>query len=319
MSETKCASCGATTNNGLVLCELCQYAATKHFEVLPVYFRNLSRWRPGRAGSRPVPGSRVLYDGEVRSPDATGDRISDRLSEAKVALLGWADALADDRGFAFTRPLTLADAVIVGDLSLEQSESFADNPATAFTWLCAGLEHHLLSIGTLEWAGEMLRDLAHHEARLRSLIELVPGWYAGACQRKVSLDASCGSLLYVMPGLTWVTCSACGSTTAARDHLEVVLNEARDWTARPKHLAEAIVALVDSEQSVPRLHDRIRQWESRKLMTSLQRIERQHVYVLAEQQFVVRDVPTGPKRYRLGDVLDLLTNTPRASAVAKAV
>jgi hypothetical protein len=68
-----CKHCGATTSNGLALCELSQMAAAKSLEFLPVYFRNLARWRPGRAGSRPVPGSRVLYDGvEAGRALATG-------------------------------------------------------------------------------------------------------------------------------------------------------------------------------------------------------------------------------------------------------
>jgi hypothetical protein len=89
----KCLHCGAETSNGLALCDLCQRAAVINLEFLPVYFRNLARWRPGRAGSRPVPGSRVLYDGEVRG-DGTGDRISDRLDETANGLIGWARMLA---------------------------------------------------------------------------------------------------------------------------------------------------------------------------------------------------------------------------------
>ena len=303
MSTMVCLHCGATTSNGLALCELCQYAATKHFEVLPVYFRNLARWRPGRAGSRPVPGSRVLYDGEVRSPDETGDRISDRLSEAHAALTTWARALLDDRGDFTERPFTFAQAAMMGDLP----DDIADDKALVFTWLCAGLDHHLVSIGTLEWAGEMIRELSHHEEQLRGLIALVPGWYAGACQRKVTMKQVCGSPLYVMPGLTWVTCPSCGSTTAARDHLEVILNEARGWLARPKRLAEALVALMDSEQSVPRLYTRIRQWAHQGDLTAIHHTARDYEWSSDEQRLIVTDQATGFARYRLGDVLDLAT------------
>src|SRR5690349_14366434 len=211
-----CLHCGATTDNGLVLCELCRYGASKRFEVLPVYFRNLARWRPGRAGSRPVPGSRVLYDGEIRSADSTGDRISDRLNEALTALSTWGRALVDDRG-SFERPLTFVDAALMDELP----EEIADDKALVFTWLCLGL--------------------GHHERRLGQLTDLVPGWYAGSCRRKVTMEAACGAALYVMPGLTWVTCPSCGANTPARDHLEVILDEAADWTARPKALAEAMV------------------------------------------------------------------------------
>lgn len=294
-----CLHCGATTDNGLVLCELCRYGASKRFEVLPVYFRNLARWRPGRAGSRPVPGSRVLYDGAVRSADSTGDRISDRLNEALVALSTWGRALVDDRG-TFERPLTFVDAALMDDLP----EEIADDKALVFTWLCLGLEHHLVSIATLEWAGEMMRDLGYHEARLRGLIDLVPGWYAGSCRRRVTMESTCGASLYVMPGLTWVTCGSCGSNTPARDHLEVILDEARDWIARPKPLAEALVALVDSEPSVSRLYTRIRQWAHQGDLTPIRHTTRDHVWSEELQDLVVADVEVGHARYRFGDVLD---------------
>ena len=91
----KCHHCGARIDNGLALCELCQRHAHLVLEYLPVYFVNLARWRPGRAGSRPVPGSRVLYDGAVR---ASGDRIQDALDEAGNALVTYARMLDDDRG-----------------------------------------------------------------------------------------------------------------------------------------------------------------------------------------------------------------------------
>lgn len=308
-----CLHCGATTSNGLALCELCQYAATKHFEVLPIYFRNLARWRPGRAGSRPVPGSRVLYDGEKRNEDTTGDRIGDRLDPALTSLTTWTRAFVDDRGGFTERPFTFAQAAMMGDLP----ESMADDKALVFTWLCAGLEHYLVSIATLEWAGELLRDLSYHETRLQGLINLVPGWYAGTCQRKVA-EVPCGTSLYVMPGLTWVTCPGCNSTTAARDHLETILEEARAWVARPKRIAEALVALLDSEQSVPRLYTRIRQWAFVEDIQPIHHMRRDHRYDLKAQDFVLVDVPAGPARYRLGDVLDLIARNTRTSKAVKA-
>lgn len=304
---THCLHCGATTDNGLALCELCRYGATKRLEVLPVYFRNLARWRPGRAGSRPVPGSRVLYDGEIRSGDSTGDRISDRMNEAITALSTWGRALVDDRG-GFERPLTFADAALMDDLP----EEIADDKALVFTWLCIGLEHHLVSISTLEWAGQMMRDLGYHEGRLRGMIDLVPGWYAGTCRRRVTMEAVCGASLYVMPGLTWVTCPSCGANTPARDHLEVILDEARDWTARPKALAEAMVALLDSEPSVQRLYTRIRQWAHQGDIKAIRHTTRDHVWDDDAKALVVADVETGHARYRFGDVLDrVLSGAPR--------
>jgi hypothetical protein len=293
-----CYHCGAMTANGLALCELCQRWADSAMEYLPIYFRNLARWRPGRAGSRPVPGSRVLYDGVDRGT-STGDRISDRLDETMTALTTWARALVKDRPH-LPRPLTLADAVLAGDLSDETASALRDDPAEAVRLLCVAFTEHLTSLATLDWCGEFVRELGHHETVLRKLTETaVPGWYAGACRR-------CKAPTYVVPGLTWLTCGTCGVTTNAADHLDVILDEARGWVARPKRLAEAVVALVYSEESVPRLYERIKKWEQRGRIDGLRRLDGDGDEV-------------GPKRYRLGDVLDqLATETPTRDVARKA-
>lgn len=289
-----CLHCGAATSNGLALCELCRRKVSTDLEFLPVYFRNLARWQPGRAGSRPVPGSRVLYDGTIRG-SGTGDRISDALDETATALTTWARALVKDRG-GFARPLTFGDAVLSDDLAPEVAEALNDDQALMAAWLCAALDHHLTSVATLDWCGEFVRDLGEHEATLRALTEgYMPGWYAGACRR-------CTVPTYVVPGLTWVTCGGCGATTYARDHLDTVIDEAREWVARPKALAVAIVALVDTEASVPRLYERIRKWEQRGALVGIQRSERGYEY--SDGAWIITDRPTGAKRYRMGDVLD---------------
>jgi hypothetical protein len=281
----RCLHCGAETSNGLALCELCQRFVVTALEYLPVYFRNLARWRPGRAGSRPVPGSRVLYDGVIRGA-GTGDRISDALDEVATALLTWARVLVKDRPH-FTRPLTYDDAVLTSDLPSEVSDVLSDDPPQMARVLCRQFEKHLTSIATLDWCGEFVRDLGIHETRLRQLTEnAMPGWYAGGCRR-------CAAPTYVVPGLTWVTCGSCGATTYARDHLDVILTEARGWVARPMRLAEAVVALVDTEMSVPRLHKRISKWGERERIEALRRLDHD-------------GDPTGPKRFRFGDVLDVL-------------
>lgn len=273
-----CYHCTAETSNGLALCDLCQMKAAKALEFVPVYFRNLARWRPGRAGSRPVPGSRVLYDGETRTGD---DRVSRALDEAGTAVATWAEAVHDDRGIELPT---------------------SDTEAQQVTALCRLLAEHLTSIATLEWCGEFVKELDQHEGRLSRLTEQVaPGWYAGGC-RQVIADAPdgqllCGSGVYVVPGLTWVTCKVCGVTTYARDHLEHVLDEARDWVARPMDMAKAIVALVDTEQSVTRLHKRISKWGERGQVRTLRRTEANDLGDMVE---------VGPKRYVLGEVLDRL-------------
>lgn len=266
MSEMTCLHCGATSHNGLVLCELCRYKAGEVLASLPVHFRNLARWKPGRAGSRQVPGSTVLYDGEKRAP--TNDRVSTAVNEAGNDITTWARALADDRSIEVPDGETEVDAVVA---------------------ICTWLAQHLVTIGTLEWAGEFTRSVIRTERRLSALTAaVIPGWYAGQCQRRVTMEDACGAELYVVPGLRIVTCAACGSTTFARDHLEVILDEASEWTAPPIRLAEAIVALVDTEMSVFRLRKRIGKWGERKQLQTFRRDN------------------YAPRRYRLGEVMDRL-------------
>jgi len=285
----RCSHCGAETSNGLALCELCRQFARTCFEYLPTHFANLARWRPGRTGARSVPGSRVLYDGSVRGP-GTGDRISDTLDETANALTGWARVLVD------ARPML---ARLLDRLATARAEERIDD-AQAVAWLCRGFDRYLTSIATTDWCGEFVRDLGHHETRLRELTEtLVPGWYAGSCKR-------CQSATYVVPGLTWVTCRGCGTATYARDHLETILNEARGWVAPPKRIAEALVALVDSEQSVPRLYERIKKWSQRDKLEAVRTYERGYVWSAEEGREVLGDVEVGQPRYRLGDVVNLV-------------
>lgn len=272
---TRCGFCGAQLDTGATLCRLCQGKASTILEYLPVYFGNLARWRPGRTTTRQVPGSRVLWDGAIRI--GSGDRISDTLAAADIALLKWANIIVTHRPYLgrLLYRLTAARAAETIDT------------AGAVAWLCAGMTRHLDAIATLTNAGQFVRDLDHHETRLRALTEsYIPGWYAGSCRR-------CSSPTYVVPGLTWVTCGMCGTTSHAADHLDIVLTEARSWVAPPMRLAEAVVALVDTEPSIPRLYERIKKWGQRERITTHRAVDTDGDEI-------------GPNRYRLGDVLDLL-------------
>ena len=92
----------------------------------------------------------------------------------------------------------------------------------------------------------------------------------------------------------------------SHDHLETVLDEARTWVARPKALAEAIVALVDGEQSVVRLLERIKKWAQRGKLTAYRKTDEDGDEV-------------GPKRYALGEVLDLVLVSPVASDASERI
>lgn len=273
-----CLACGAPTTNGLALCDLDQMRASTALELLPIYFASLARWSPGKAGARPKPGSR---EPRPLSSGTGNDRVGMALDEACADIVGWARSLADDR--------------TGGVLPASHGE------ASSVRVACYFLAEHLTSVATLEWAGAFVDALALHEERLRSLTEAVaPGWYAGEC-------GQCHSHTFVVPGLTWVTCRVCGLTTYARDHLENVRAEAGGWVARPKALAEVIVAMVDSEMSVPKLTTRIRVWAHREALTPHQKhVRRGYRYDLDTERFVVCDEEFGPARYRLADVLRLV-------------
>lgn len=284
-----CLNCRAETTNGLALCETCQYGVGVWLTYLPIHFRNLSRnQRPGRPnGSMGTAGTWLIRRGEI-DPSL----IPKALDQAHNMLTTWARAFTDDR------TTDLPDA--------------ADTEAQTVTALCEWFTDHLTSVATLEWAGQFVRDIGKHERALSELTQsAVPGWYAGTCRQVTGRDMEgnvyiCGTETYVVPGLTWVTCSGCGATTAARDHLPVILEEARGWVARPKALAEAVVALVDTEQSPRRLFERIHKWGQRGRIKAIRRVTRDYAYDEAAERIVVVDVEVGNPKYRLGEVLDRL-------------
>lgn len=260
-----CLGCGATTSNGLALCGACQTKAGYCLEFIPVYFRNLSRWsRPAR------PNGSLGSRGEwlIRRGESEGNRVGSALDRAGNMLTTWARCLGEARPVGVVPPLDLTEAETV-------------------TWLCEIFDKHLTSIATTDWCGELVRDLAKHEAELRALTQdAMPGWYAGACKQ-------CEVATYVVPGMAMVSCTGCGVWTYARDHLEQVLTEARGWVATPVRLAEALVALLDTEQSILRLRNRIAQWSKREQVAALRMLDED-------------GDPVGPKRYRLGEVMDRL-------------
>lgn len=277
-----CLHCGAETSNGLALCDLCQRYASECLEHLPTYFRNLSRQRrPGRPNGSIGGGLGGSEGGSASVVAALGRAENDISTLARL--------LADARGI---------------ELPNEDTE------AETFAALCALLASSLTTIATLEWAGQFVKEVARHERILQEVTQTsVPGWYAGACRQETGKDMegnthTCGTPTYVVPGLTWVTCRGCGATTYARDHLQIVLEEAEGWIARPKALAAAIVALVDSEPSVHQLYARIRQWAHRDAIPAIWATKRDYVYDADTDTIVLADVRVGQPRYRLGDVLD---------------
>lgn len=285
---THCLHCHAETTNGLLLCEACRIAVLTYLEFLPVYFRNLARQRrPGRPNGSLGSGQQWL----LRQGETDGSKIQPALSAASATLTVWAEQIDD----------TIPDAATEAD---------------AFAATCDLLTNALTHLAATDQAGRLFRDIARHEHTLRELTEtVVPGWYAGACRQPAGRDLEgnhhvCGATIHVVPGLTWVTCPRCGATTHAAAHIDVILDEAVDWIAPPRQIAEAVVVLVDSEHSIDRLYERIRKWGQTRKRTVVR--DGEEVTIVSPPKIHgVRHLdpdgdPVGPKRYRLGDVLTRL-------------
>ena len=156
-------------------------------------------------------------------------------------------------------------------------------------------------------------DLHEIEETLRKVAEqVVPGWYAGACE-------TCQASTYVVPGLTWVTCRTCGTTTPVSDRLPIILAEARPWVGTPRKIAEALVAMLDEESDVERLWERIRRWgraestiRDRRTGKVKRVIPAGPLHGLSVRRIDSDGDEVGARHFRLGDVVDLLKRDTRS-------
>lgn len=294
-----CTNCQAATTDHLALCVACQTTTSHALVNVSAYHADVARIQPGE---------RVKVRGAYQStpPPATKDaydRISAVLDAVENSIGTWCRALADDRHEAGKIPGSLMART-------------------------AWLEKHLPSIATLEWAGEMMRDVMACERKLLTILDKSDtGWYAGECgavigdervhdgttcgcachngadypcdvpggcgTEVVSLNVTCPRNLYVTPGQSYVRCPECGTTYKSADRRDKLMADAREKVAPVTVIARAVVGLVDSESSVERLANRIDQWVKRERLADLG----------------VRVLTPGakPQRvYRLGDVFDLL-------------
>lgn len=268
-----CLSCTAETSNGLALCDRCNQTLTIALVNVAAYFSDTERIQPGqrvkvRSAYQSTPPPAV-------SP--ANDRISNTLDEVATIVFGWARNLEDDRPMIGTMPST--------------------TPLR-----CGWLEHHLPSIRTLEWAGELLREVSDCERSLRRILDRADtGWYAGICGHEMGrrydeeadevLPVVCERGLYATQGSRWVTCPECGRTWDAGQRQAAMLDEAKEQLAPVRVIAGIAVGLVDGEVSVERLTRRIEQWVQRGQL----------------DDYGVRVLDGKPRRvYRIGDALKLL-------------
>lgn len=272
----KCLFCTADVTNGLGLCERCQQTLSVSLVNVAAFYSDAIRIQPGQ---------RVKVRGAYQSappppviPDP--DPVSRTTDEVDVIVVGWVRNLEDDRPNLSRCP---AGTVLA----------------------CGWLEAHVKTIATLEWAGEVVREMLDCEKQLQRLIDRSDtGWYAGVCGNEIGREwigedddaevvaLNCERNLYGTMGTSWVRCPECGRTWDAGKRREVMIAEARDQSAPVSVIARAVVGLLDNEVSVQRLANRIDQWVSREKLHSL------GVRVLADGK---------PHRvYRIGDVFDLL-------------
>lgn len=161
---------------------------------------------------------------------------------------------------------------------------------------CAWLMTHASRIAVADYGPDLLDELCHLEKQLARFVDRPPDrWYAGPCTAGLSGLAGtwlCGTDLYAAHGDTEVTCRDCNTTYPVEHRRAWLLAHAEDEWHTATAIARAVVVWTDYDRGETRLVRRISDWTRRS------RIE-----VRDHQLIDGRHRP----RYRLGDVLDLLT------------
>lgn len=267
-----CTHCMAEVTNGLALCQTDQQTLRVALVNVAAFHTDVLRIKPGE---------RVKVRGAYQStpPPMVGpafDPISEAADYVATIVFGWVRNLEDDRPQAGTAPRETSDR-------------------------CGWLEHHVATIATLDWAGEILREMLECEQKLQQILDKSDtGWYAGVCGNEVGrqsvedgevVEVVCTHQLYGTQGSSWVRCPTCGRTWDAEARREVMLREAREQVAPLTVIARAVVGLMDGEASEQRLTRRIEKW-----------IERGQLRDLG-----TRVLDGRPRKvYNLGEVFDLV-------------
>lgn len=275
MSTLNCRHCSAPSTNGVVLCARCQTTARKALSNISAYHADLFSL-PGRVfGVRG--GSRISDPTGSAAALSVRDQIDDEAAATKSSLVVWMRRLVRDHHRAFYPTEDTVDA------------------------LTRVLVQQLRSIATMEWAGEFIADVLGIEKRLRKTVESNKGlWYAGVCGKVLDPDADpetaefCTRVLYADPDKDRVFCPVCRTTWPVIERRRILLGAARDEVTNVATIARACAVLLGDQTSQAKLERRIQNWIDRGL------IERRGS----------RDVDGRLRKvYRLGDVLDMLTDT----------
>ena len=308
MTTSTCHMCPARTTDGLALCARCIKTLHHALTNISANYADLDRAGTGAVRRR---GTGVSDPTGATASGIRMDPISAADLDATNTLTTWARVLSDDRPQAGPPPRTVPELA---------------------TWL----SDHLRSIVTLSWAAEMTRDLLGVERLLKDVAEKIhAGNYLGICghvlQPETVHDArSCGcschlteppfgcdvpggchpdepvvpavtctAVLYGFGGSGTVTCPECGTAYDAPARRRQLVRAAEDELLPVAGIAR-LAAVFSGEANVGRVEERINKWAQRG------KVE------VAD----VRTIDGRPRKvYRVGDVLDLLANTPdRTSA-----
>lgn len=276
MPGLRCLYCQADTN-GVVLCKRCRNTLDVSLQNVASYHGSLfslGGTTTVRTGKRSGPADPTGASAGTVQTEPPVERLA---AETTSMLVGWVRVLLDDR-----RELS------------PPRDSVAET--TAF------LRRNSRSIGTLEWAGEFLRQLLDLESSLHRVVSRSQGyWYAGICAARTGpeIDDWCPRDLFVHPGQTTVRCRSCGYSWSVAERRKQILEQARESLLPVAVIARAAVSLLDGQPSVQRLEARLRKM-----------VERGQLEVID-----VRMVDGRPRRvYQLGEVMDRLT---REAGVAR--
>lgn len=136
-------------------------------------------------------------------------------------------------------------------------------------------------------AEQMHDEITHLVHQVRSMVDIAPERiYLGPCGEKVE-GVVCTEDLYALPSRTTVHCGVCGAAWNVEERREWLLEQVEDQLATAPEIARALPTLGQ-----PVSVDRIRVWA--------------HRGELSKKPAHPLD-PRRRPRYRIGDVLDLIT------------
>lgn len=276
----KCDNCQAEVTNGLSLCETCQQTLSVALVNVAAFHKDVLRIKPGE---------RVRVRGAYQSTpppsmEPAPDRISAAADYVSAVVFGWVENLEDDRPGIKPAPRDTSDR-------------------------CGWLEAHRVTIATLSWGVEILREMLDCEHMLQRILDKADtGWYAGICGNEIGRETDedglvtpldCPRNLYGSQGTSWVRCPECGRTWNSDERRAVMLAEARDEVAPVRVIARVVVGLMDGEVSVERLTRRIEKWIDNGTLKDLG----------------TRVLDGKPRKvYKLGEVFDLVERAKKGAA-----